>query len=307
MVRSAGTRKVHLTPIPLLGGLAMYAAVVNRGAFSPSTGRRAPRLWAFSSRELVAGVGNPRRPRVCSIIKSNVRGHAAGGGDPAGQSGIARRFQRALWADARGFLDAVLTVVWSWGLRLRSASSITWTALRGRRGYGIRLFFAMLAYLNGRRWLPRAAAVLGAAAGFAAGIQAAKIFMGDGGAMFLGYLMDAGLKLRLNSNHLSAWLAPVLILGVTISRYYTGHDFPLAAVVCCLSPRPGRPCRPSPFQPWSGHRGAVLTSIFWAPSAVGGRAGQLSLLTKGFPVGAGSRIILPELCIWSARLRTPGP
>ncbi len=42
--------------------------------------------------------------------------------------------------------------------------------------------------------------------------------MGDGGAMFLGYLMATlGLKLRLeNSNHLSAWLAPILILGVTI-------------------------------------------------------------------------------------------
>jgi len=39
--------------------------------------------------------------------------------------------------------------------------------------------------------------------------------MGDGGAMFLGYLMATlGLKLRLeNSNHLSAWLAPILILA----------------------------------------------------------------------------------------------
>src|SRR5260221_14455923 len=42
--------------------------------------------------------------------------------------------------------------------------------------------------------------------------------MGDGGAMFLGYLMATlGLKLRLeNSNYLSAWLAPILVLGVTI-------------------------------------------------------------------------------------------
>src|SRR6266536_1267059 len=46
----------------------------------------------------------------------------------------------------------------------------------------------------------------------------AKIFMGDGGAMFLGFLMATlGLKLRLeNANHLAAWLTPILILGVTI-------------------------------------------------------------------------------------------
>jgi UDP-GlcNAc:undecaprenyl-phosphate GlcNAc-1-phosphate transferase len=42
--------------------------------------------------------------------------------------------------------------------------------------------------------------------------------MGDGGAMFLGFLMATlGLKLRLDhANHLSGWLAPLLILAVTI-------------------------------------------------------------------------------------------
>jgi UDP-GlcNAc:undecaprenyl-phosphate GlcNAc-1-phosphate transferase len=42
--------------------------------------------------------------------------------------------------------------------------------------------------------------------------------MGDGGAMFLGFLMATlGLKLRLeHSNSLSGWLAPLLILGPTI-------------------------------------------------------------------------------------------
>src|SRR5260370_18317047 len=82
------------------------------------------------------------------------------------------------------------------------------------------VFFGMLAYLNGQTLVTTlAAAVLGAAAGFLRwNFKPAKIFMGDGGAMFLGYLMATlGLKLRLeNSNHLSGWLAPILILGVTI-------------------------------------------------------------------------------------------
>jgi UDP-GlcNAc:undecaprenyl-phosphate/decaprenyl-phosphate GlcNAc-1-phosphate transferase len=64
-----------------------------------------------------------------------------------------------------------------------------------------------------------AAAIFGAAAGFLRwNFKPAKIFMGDGGAMFLGFLMATlALKLRLSGgNHASVLLAPVLILGVTI-------------------------------------------------------------------------------------------
>src|SRR5260370_42604097 len=81
-------------------------------------------------------------------------------------------------------------------------------------------FFAILAFLNGQTVVSTlGGAVLGAGTGFLRwNFKPAKIFMGDGGAMFLGFLMATlGLKLRLdNSNPLSAWLAPVLILGVTI-------------------------------------------------------------------------------------------
>src|SRR6202035_4712508 len=80
--------------------------------------------------------------------------------------------------------------------------------------------FSMLAYLNGQTLVTTlAAAVLGAATGFLRfNFKPAKIFMGDGGAMFLGFLMATlGLKLRLEqANHISGWLAPLLILGVTI-------------------------------------------------------------------------------------------
>jgi UDP-GlcNAc:undecaprenyl-phosphate GlcNAc-1-phosphate transferase len=46
----------------------------------------------------------------------------------------------------------------------------------------------------------------------------AKIFMGDGGAMFLGFLMATlALKLRLeHASQVASWLAPVLILSATI-------------------------------------------------------------------------------------------
>jgi len=82
------------------------------------------------------------------------------------------------------------------------------------------IFFAMLAYLNGQTVVTTlAAATMGAAAGFLRwNFKPAKIFMGDGGAMFLGFLMATlGLKLRFqHAANLSAWLAPVLILSATI-------------------------------------------------------------------------------------------
>jgi UDP-GlcNAc:undecaprenyl-phosphate GlcNAc-1-phosphate transferase len=82
------------------------------------------------------------------------------------------------------------------------------------------VFFALLAYLNGQTIVTMlAAATLGAATGFLRwNFKPAKIFMGDGGAMFLGFFMATlGLKLRIeNSTNLSSWLAPVLILGATI-------------------------------------------------------------------------------------------
>src|SRR5947208_5929173 len=82
------------------------------------------------------------------------------------------------------------------------------------------VFFAMLPYLTGQPLVTTlAAAVLGVAAGFLRwNLKPAKIFMGDGGAMFLGFLMATlGLKLRLaESNVLSAWVVPVLALGATI-------------------------------------------------------------------------------------------
>jgi UDP-GlcNAc:undecaprenyl-phosphate GlcNAc-1-phosphate transferase len=78
----------------------------------------------------------------------------------------------------------------------------------------------LIAYLNGQTLVTiLAAAILGGAAGFLRwNFKPAKIFMGDGGAMFLGFLMATlALKLRLeNTGSLNSWLAPVLILGATI-------------------------------------------------------------------------------------------
>jgi len=92
--------------------------------------------------------------------------------------------------------------------------------LRRNRGRGV----ALLRHFRiGERQIlvsTMAAAVLGAAAGFLRwNFKPAKIFMGDGGAMFLGFLMATlALKLRpvMAGGPKAAWLVPIFILGATI-------------------------------------------------------------------------------------------
>jgi len=85
-----------------------------------------------------------------------------------------------------------------------------------------------------------AAAVLARRRDFFAGISNPRKFSwATGGAMFLGFLMATlGLKLRLeNSNMLSAWVVPVLVLGATIFDTHAGHHFSQAGAGYFPSPR----------------------------------------------------------------------
>jgi UDP-GlcNAc:undecaprenyl-phosphate GlcNAc-1-phosphate transferase len=81
-------------------------------------------------------------------------------------------------------------------------------------------FFAVYAYWEGQALvMTLAAAVMGASLGFLRwNFKPAKIFMGDGGAMFLGFLMATlAAKMRFaNMHHRISWIAPLLILGVPI-------------------------------------------------------------------------------------------
>src|SRR5215470_16968470 len=57
MVDLPGPRKVHLQPIPLLGGLAIYGAVLIAAVFSTSVAARSQILAILAGATLVAAVG----------------------------------------------------------------------------------------------------------------------------------------------------------------------------------------------------------------------------------------------------------
>jgi UDP-GlcNAc:undecaprenyl-phosphate/decaprenyl-phosphate GlcNAc-1-phosphate transferase len=220
MVDSPGPRKVHLTPIPLLGGLAIYAGVMLAILIVFDGPARQQSFGIVTGATLVAIVGfmDDRgwlhhqvklflaMPLAAAILLI---------------SGVRANVFEVLVGGSRGFwLDAALTVIWVVGITASFSILDHMDGLCAGVAAMASVFFAMLAYLNGQTIVTTlAAATLGAAAGFLRwNFKPAKIFMGDGGAMFLGFLMATlGLKLRFeHAANLPAWLAPVLILSATI-------------------------------------------------------------------------------------------
>jgi len=220
MVDLPGPRKVHLTPIPLLGGLAIYCGVM-LGIFAVFDGpARAQSLGIFTGATIVAIVGFlDDRGWLHHQIKLFL-------GMPLAAvillaSGVhANIFEALIGGRAGTWLDGALTIAWVVGITASFSILDHMDGLCAGVAAMASAFFALLAYLNGQTVVTTlAAATLGAAAGFLRwNFKPAKIFMGDGGAMFLGFLMAAlGLKLRLeHATNLAGWLAPVLILGATI-------------------------------------------------------------------------------------------
>jgi len=220
MVDAPGPRKVHLKPIPLLGGLAIYAGVMLAVLVAFDGPARQQSFGIVSGATLVAAVGfMDDRGWLHHQVKLFLAMPLAAIILLA--SGVRANVFETLVGGASGYwLDAALTVLWVVGITASFSILDHMDGLCAGVAAMASIFFAMLAYLNGQTVVTTlAAATLGAAAGFLRwNFKPAKIFMGDGGAMFLGFLM-ATLALKLRFEHatdLSGWLAPVLILSATI-------------------------------------------------------------------------------------------
>ncbi|HSY58556.1 MAG TPA: MraY family glycosyltransferase [Terriglobales bacterium] len=219
MVDQPGPRKVHVTPIPLLGGIAIYlgfaaAILFTHGAIQQQT------IAILSGATLLAIVGFLDDG---GLLHHQVKLFL---GMPLAAlfllaSGIrAQLFSQFIPGNLGLILDGCLTIVWVVGI---TASFSILDHMDGLCA-GITAiaagFFTLSAYLNGQTIVQTlGAATLGAALGFLRwNFNPAKIFMGDGGAMFLGFLMATlGLKIRPDGAPFPAgWLVPVLILGVPI-------------------------------------------------------------------------------------------
>jgi len=298
MVDLPGPRKVHLQPIPLLGGLAMYGGVMMAMLIVFDGPARAQVFGIVTGATLVAAVGFlDDRGWLHHQIKLFV-------GMPLAAvilliSGIhAQVFSLMLSSRLGYWLDAALTIVWVVGITASFSILDHMDGLCAGIAAMASVFFALLAYLNGQTLVTvLAASVLGAAAGFLRwNFKPAKIFMGDGGAMFLGFLMATlALKLRLeHASQVAGWLAPVLILSATI--------FDTTLVTISRSRRGLLPFA-TPGKDHSAHRlanlglgqrGAVLI-MYLAAAVSGGAALLVAYLSNVAAVLVGAAVLCAML------------
>lgn len=219
-VDQPGARKVHLRPMPLLGGVAIYAGFVIAVAVTVPVPMRMEVVGILLGATLLAITGilddsGKLHHQVklfismplaaCILVAAGVR---------------AQVFSQIL-AGRRGvWLDIFLTVFWVVGITAAFSILDHMDGLCAGVAAVAAAFFTLAAALNGQRLVcTLAAAALGASLGFLRwNFAPAKIFMGDGGAMFLGFLVATlGLKLRPVPSHpLVDWLTPVLILAIPI-------------------------------------------------------------------------------------------
>jgi len=221
MVDHPGPRKVHVQPMPLLGGLAIYLGVLIALLLSMDGPALTQVIGILTGATLVAVIGMlDDRGLLHHQIKLF-------GAMPAAAvillaSGIRAQVFSNIWPGRPGiWADTALTLVWVVGITASFSILDHMDGLCAGVAAMASLFFAIFALESGQLLVSTmAAAVLGAAAGFLRwNFKPAKIFMGDGGAMFLGFLMATlALKLRpvLAAGHNAAWLIPVFILGAAI-------------------------------------------------------------------------------------------
>jgi UDP-GlcNAc:undecaprenyl-phosphate GlcNAc-1-phosphate transferase len=212
VIDQPNARKIHINPIPLLGGVAIYGS--------------------FIAAVLLFG----NRYRLNELVSILV--------------GASLMSFLGIWDDRRGlhplfkllgqFLAASILVLtgvrigtFSWEA-LNIALTLGWVVvitnslnlldnmdgLSGGIGATAAIFFLLLAAMNDQYLVGAlSAALVGACLGFLVyNFNPASIFMGDAGALFLGFILAAvGIKLRFPEGiEIVTWMVPVLILGLPL-------------------------------------------------------------------------------------------
>src|SRR5712691_2661738 len=215
-----GPRKVHRSPMPLLGGFAIYCGALPAAVLSLDGPARKQALGIVIGATLLLIVGTlDDRGLLHHQVKLLVAMPAAA--VLLIVSGIQSHLASALLRGPAGeVLDFAVTVLWVVGITAAFSILDHMDGLAGGIAAIASFFFAILAILDGQLLVGiLGAAMFGACLGFLRwNFNPAKIFMGDGGAMFLGFMM-ATLALKLRPSEppqANSWLIPVLILGVPI-------------------------------------------------------------------------------------------
>lgn len=204
-------RKIHISPVPLMGGAAIYGAFILALLFFGDL---------FYVAEVVAiFVG----ATLCSLVGALDDRRGLGSYPKLAMQLVAAWILVYGGVQIRFFdnwLDIAITLLWVVGITNAFNLLDNMDGLSGGIAMIAAVFFTLLAALSDQYLVGiLAAALAGACAGFLVyNWNPAHIFMGDTGSLFIGFLLAAvGIKLRFPSNSVTVtWMIPVLVLGLPI-------------------------------------------------------------------------------------------
>ena len=206
------SRKLHRFPVPLLGGVAIYVAIVSSIVlFGHHFLQELAGVLIGCSIMAVTGLFDDHR-QLPSWLKWAIQILISCGLFLSGVQVSLGWFP--LWA------NFLLTLFWLTGI----TNAINFLDNMDGLSCGVSAiaaaFFTVIASMNGQYMVASlAAAVLGACIGFLFfNTKPATVFMGDAGSLFLGMLLAVlGIKLRFPDNlEFVTWMVPVLLLAVPI-------------------------------------------------------------------------------------------
>jgi UDP-GlcNAc:undecaprenyl-phosphate GlcNAc-1-phosphate transferase len=210
-VDKPAARKIHASPVPLLGGAAIYVAFILVLLFFGDRDYVNQVVGIFVGATLMSFMGVfDDRWGLGSYIKL------------AGQL-LAAAVLIYTGVQVRifgGWLDIVVTMLWVVAITNAFNLLDNMDGLSGGTAMIAATFFLLLAAMSDQYLVGAlAAALAGACAGFLFyNWNPAHIFMGDAGSLFLGFMLAAvSIKLRFPANsYVVTWMIPLLVLALPI-------------------------------------------------------------------------------------------
>lgn len=208
------SRDIHIAPVPLLGGAAIYLAFLITFLF-------------FNSRDYISeGIGILLGATLMAILGLiDDRWGMPASVKMAGQicasiillvGGIQVYLFDVVW------LNWIITIFWIVGITNAINFLDNMDGLSGGIAAISSAFFLLLSAMNNPRQVlvgTMSAALMGSSIGFLRhNFSQTKIFMGDAGSLFLGFILASlAIKLRFLSNiTIITWMVPVFVLGLPI-------------------------------------------------------------------------------------------
>ncbi len=205
-------RKIHVDPVPLMGGMAIYGAFIAALLVFGNRFRLNELISILVGASLMSFLGLwDDRNGISPLLKLIGQFAAA---SILVVSGV---YVGTFPWDA---LNVILTL--GWVVVITNAMNLldNMDGLSGGVGAAAATYFLLLATMNNQYLVGAlSAALLGACIGFLVyNLNPASIFMGDAGSLFLGFILSAvAIKLRFPTGlQIVTWMVPVLILGLPL-------------------------------------------------------------------------------------------